>query len=65
MKETDITKEILPLELNSLFNTFEYENYGIFKIDKISFESNVIEFCFTIQIKKAYLKKEKNIITGN
>ncbi|MCX8532743.1 hypothetical protein [Chryseobacterium luquanense] len=55
MKAIDITKEILPIELDSLFDTVEYENYGIFKIDKISFENNVIEFYFTIKILEGLL----------
>jgi len=55
MKETDITKEILPIELDSLFNTAEYENYGVFIIDKVSFENNFVEFYFTIKILEGQL----------
>lgn len=55
MKEIDITKEILPSELDSLFDTVEYENYGIFEIDKISFENNLVEFYFTIKIFEGLL----------
>ncbi|MBD8084178.1 hypothetical protein [Chryseobacterium caseinilyticum] len=55
MKAIDITKEILPIELDSLFDTVEYENYGIFKIDKVVFENNLIEFYFTIKILEELL----------
>ncbi|MGD1319919.1 hypothetical protein [Chryseobacterium sp. 2R14A] len=55
MKPIDITKEILPSELDSLFDTAEYENYGIFKIDKVSFENNIVEFYFTIKILEGLL----------
>ncbi len=33
----------------------EYENYGIFKIDKVSFENNFVEFYFTIKILEGLL----------
>jgi hypothetical protein len=59
MKPIDITKEILPSELDSLFDTAEYENYRIFIIDNVSFENNFVEFYFTVKISEGLLDEEE------